>query len=461
MRRGPATPTLVANPVLIGAAAVLVTVVALFLSYNANTGLPFVPTYNLTAYVRDANQLGHGAEVRVGGKRVGLVTMIAAEPTSSGVPVAKLQLKLDKTVEPLPVDTRVRVRPKSIIGLKYLEVTPGRSHRDIPDGGTIPLRQSLSNVDLQDALNAFDKGTRQSFRAVTSELGTGLGGRGGDLSAAIQAFDPLLRHLIPVFRNVASPATDLDGFLRGIDAASSAVAPVSVQLIGLFDGAATTLHAIARERPSFAALLDQTPTTERVTVDALSRARPVLERATRLVVDLRPGVALLPGATTKLARTLAVGTPVLRRADGLADRLGNTLATLHTLVRDPATSGSVIELTRVLSSLVPTLTYLNPVQVRCNYLGLYFRNASSVVSEGDANGNWFRFLALQNTPDNPYQGKPAANLHFAPYSSTGQDGHCTAGNERYAAGQQIGSPPNAATAPDHTEATHPPAGGGG
>ena len=43
------------NPVLIGAATVLVMLVAVFLSYNANQGLPFVPTYQLD---------GRGAERR-------------------------------------------------------------------------------------------------------------------------------------------------------------------------------------------------------------------------------------------------------------------------------------------------------------------------------------------------------------------------------------------------------------
>ena len=39
------------NPVLIGAATVLVILVAVFLSYNANKGLPFVPTYQVDAEV--------------------------------------------------------------------------------------------------------------------------------------------------------------------------------------------------------------------------------------------------------------------------------------------------------------------------------------------------------------------------------------------------------------------------
>ena len=44
------------NPVLIGAATVLVILVAVFLSYNANQGLPFVPTYQLNAQVTDADR---------------------------------------------------------------------------------------------------------------------------------------------------------------------------------------------------------------------------------------------------------------------------------------------------------------------------------------------------------------------------------------------------------------------
>jgi hypothetical protein len=99
-----------------------------------------------------------------------------------------------------------------------------------------------------------------------------------------------------------------------------------------------------------------------------------------------------------------------------------------------------------------------PAQTRCNYLGLYFRDAPAVVAEGDANGNWFRFMPLQNAPDNPYHGSVSSNLHFDPYVDEGAGGRCVAGNERYAPGTQVGPPPNAAAAPTSNPATHPPAG---
>jgi virulence factor Mce-like protein len=449
--------SIVANPVLLGTATLLVVLVAVFITYNANNGLPFVPTYQVDAIVKDADLLGHNAEVRIGGKRVGLISEMQAVPTKSGVPVARLHLKLDQTAGPLPVDTLVRVRPKSVIGLKYLQIAPGHAKKTIPSGGTIPIANQRTSVDLQDALNAFDKATRKNFEAVTIDFGDGFAGRGQDLNRAIQAFEPLLRHLTPVMRNLSARETDLDGLLRGLDSAARAVEPVSVQLGGLFDGAATTLNAIAREDDSFGRVIAETPETERVATVALRRITPVLDDASRLVGDLRPGIQALPSASRRLADAVEVGTPVLRRADGLADRLSDTLSALRTLVRDPATGGSVVQLTKVVQTTIPLLRFLNPAQTRCNLTGLYMRNAPSTIGEGDENGNWFRFLPLQHTPDNPYQGKPAANLHFDPYVDSGQNGHCVAGNEKYVDGQQIGPPPNAATAPTSNPNTVPPA----
>src|ERR687897_2667767 len=78
------------NPVLIGAATVLVVLVAVFLAYNANQGLPFVPTYSLDAQTPSAANLVRGNEVRIGGSRVGTVDSIEVEPTKDGTSIAVL-----------------------------------------------------------------------------------------------------------------------------------------------------------------------------------------------------------------------------------------------------------------------------------------------------------------------------------------------------------------------------------
>src|SRR5436190_13793620 len=114
--------SITASPVLIGAVTVLIAVIAVFIAYNANQGLPFLPTYKLEAQIPNASKLVEGNEVRAGGFRVGIVKTITAKRVRSGGKersVAVLNLELDKRVQPLPSDSRLTVRPRSALGLKY------------------------------------------------------------------------------------------------------------------------------------------------------------------------------------------------------------------------------------------------------------------------------------------------------------------------------------------------------
>src|SRR4051795_1348563 len=144
-RRGAAALT--GSPVLIGAVTVLITLVAVFLAYNANNGLPFVPTYDLSAQLPGGENLVKGNDVRVGGFRVGAVDKIKPyRDPSTGKTVALIHMKLDKSVEPLSKDTTLFVRPRSALGLKYVELTPGRSSQTWKTGATIPLSPARTPV---------------------------------------------------------------------------------------------------------------------------------------------------------------------------------------------------------------------------------------------------------------------------------------------------------------------------
>ena len=86
MRRG--TRQLGASPVLIGAVTVMIAIVAVFISYQANNGLPFVPTYQLEAQVPNGAKLVKGNEVRAGGFRVGIVKDIKSARIAGTAPSA-------------------------------------------------------------------------------------------------------------------------------------------------------------------------------------------------------------------------------------------------------------------------------------------------------------------------------------------------------------------------------------
>ena len=119
MRRGGGA-ALAASPVLVGAVTVLVTIVAVFLSYNANSGLPFVPTYDLKAELPNGAQLVKGFEVRVGGARVGFISKIEPRRRADGSAYAEITMKLDKSIEPIPANSTLLVRPRSSLSLIHI-----------------------------------------------------------------------------------------------------------------------------------------------------------------------------------------------------------------------------------------------------------------------------------------------------------------------------------------------------
>ena len=104
MRRRRGQGNIAASPVLIGATTVLIALVAVFIAYNANSGLPFVPTYQLNAELPSGGKLVKGNEVRVGGFRVGVVKEVTPEVrmvNGERRAMAVANLSLDKKLEPL------------------------------------------------------------------------------------------------------------------------------------------------------------------------------------------------------------------------------------------------------------------------------------------------------------------------------------------------------------------------
>ncbi len=445
------------NPVLVGASTVLVIVVAVFLAYNANSGLPFVPTYSVKTEVPSAAQLVAGNEVRLGGVRVGVVKDITPVRKPDGSVVAELGLDLDTTVDPLPADSTLLIRPKSALGLKYVELTKGTSAKGIPAGGDLPLAQAKPTpVEFDEFLGTFDEDTRVASRKNLVEFGNALAGRGADLNAAITDLQPLLVNLQPVMRNLADPQTGLSRLVRALGATAAEVAPVAAQQGALFRNLDTTFTGLAGVTGPIKDSISGGPVALDTAIANLPRQRPFLQNSEGLFRDLRPGTRALRGAAPTLADALVIGTPVLRRSTTLNARLKPTFRSLERFAGDPLASLGIRDLGNTARILTPTVASLKPAQTVCNYVSLWFRNVASVISQGDSTGTGQRFIIVA-TPsgDNneglfaaaPANGKgkdrstPTRNyLHTNPYpnvAAPGQLNECEAANEPFIAGRQV------------------------
>ena len=143
-----------------------------------------------------------------------------------GSTYVQVTMKLDKEIEPIPADSTLLVRPRSAIGLKYIELTPGEGRAGLQPGATIPVRQARPEVvELDDLFNMFDAKARRGSQNSLDGYGGGLAGRGRDINVAIEQFVPLLENLEPVARNLSDPRTRLDRFFRSLGRAAEEIAP--------------------------------------------------------------------------------------------------------------------------------------------------------------------------------------------------------------------------------------------
>ncbi|MFL5843946.1 MAG: MlaD family protein [Solirubrobacteraceae bacterium] len=443
--------SIAANPVLIGAATTLIIIVAVFLAYNANNGLPFVPSYSLKVNVPSAAQLVRGNEVRVGGSRVGVIDEIVPVRQSDGSITAQLTLKLDTTIKPLPDDSTVLVRPRSALGLKYVEITKGTSKNGYEDGAIVPLKQATPEpVEFDELLGMFDDETRKASRVNLREFGNALAGRGMDLNRAIEAFNPLLRNLTPVMSNLSNPQTRLVQFVQALEQTAAEVAPVAETQADLLGNLDTTFGAIDRVRADYQKSIENAPGALDAAIESFPPQRPFLLNSEGLFRELAPGIRALRTAAPDLADAFELGTGSLRRSVAFNKRLEPTFEALQEFAEDPLVSLGVRDLTNLAGILRPTIAKLTPVQTKCNYFSLWFRNVSSLLSEGDANGTSQRFIivAAPQGPNNeggpssaPANGPSVDNyLHTNPYPNTaspGQEQECESANEEYLDGQTV------------------------
>jgi len=458
-RRRTGATAIASNPVLVGVATTLVIVVAIFLAYNANQGLPWVPSYRLTAEVPSAANLVRGNEARIGGLRVGVIDKITPIRKANGTYGAILDLKLETSVRPLPVDSQLIIRPRSALGLKYLQITKGTSSQGYKEGSRIPLTSYAKHrpVDIDQFYSMFDARTRKAAQQNEAGYGNAFAGRGESINRAIQAFVPLARNAYLVFRNITGPSARLQDFFKEQGDAARIVAPVAEIQGQLFANLDTTFRAFAEvARPYIQQAIDKGPSGLDTATQVFPKVEPFFKNAAQFFAELQPGTKALRASHKDLADAFVTGVSATRRSVQLNTRLSSFLGTLERFSQDPVVPIGIKDLTGTIEALDPTLAYLAPEQTVCNYIGLFMRNASFLAAEGDAHGTWWRFIPVI-TPQGPNNetgpstapanggGPDIVNssrnfLHANPYPNTagpGQTRECEAGNETYAAGKQV------------------------
>ena len=141
----------------------------LWVSFGGPT--PLKPTgYRFEVQMPESALLVNEAPVRMAGLDVGQVKEKSLE-TQGGQTVV---IEMDQDFAPIPSDSRVTLRQKSLLGQIYIEITPGsKDAPDLEDGGKLSNVNVEETVDFDEVISTFDKPTRDNFRGWIKELAQG------------------------------------------------------------------------------------------------------------------------------------------------------------------------------------------------------------------------------------------------------------------------------------------------
>ncbi len=165
-------------------AFVLLAAVGFLVFAMAHSGKPSRTGYQLHAKFDHIDGLNEGADVRIAGVKVGSVLATGVDPKSF---LAEVTLTVRDDIH-LPKDTGAEVASESLLGGKFLNLSPGGDLADLPPGGTITITQS--SISLEQLLGKFifsassladkTKGSDQTTpgQGGTGQSGPGLGGTG-------------------------------------------------------------------------------------------------------------------------------------------------------------------------------------------------------------------------------------------------------------------------------------------
>jgi len=154
----------------VGAIVVLLIVIGTYLAFAKS--VPFVGKgYEAKAVFENAATLRATSPVRIAGVNVGEVTNVEADGD-----MTEVTFTVEDDGLPLHTDATIDIRPRLFLeGNFFLDTHPGSpSAPELPDGGTIPLTQTATAVQLDEVLTTLQKPDRENLSRFLEGFGTGL-----------------------------------------------------------------------------------------------------------------------------------------------------------------------------------------------------------------------------------------------------------------------------------------------
>jgi virulence factor Mce-like protein len=371
--------------------------IVLFLWINFGGSVPLKPKgYRFTADLSEATLLVNDADVRIAGVSVGRVVT-----TKRVGRVARATIEMEAKYAPIPRDTRLTLRQKTLGGETYVELTPGHtSSGDLPDNGRLDVSHARETSEIDEILrNVFDPETRRRTQQLFQGFERALSGRSEDISDSLGNLGPFASESDRLLRVIDEERESMRRLVHDGGFVLATVGRRQGELSSLVRAGDRVLATTARRNAELAEVVRILPTT-------LRELRPTFRELESFSHEARPVVRALRPAGRALGPTLvdaAALTPELR---GLFRDIDRVISVSKRAL--PATTRTVNAARPVFQQLHSALRDLLPV---VDLAGLYRQELASGIGNTAATYNY-----TETSPDGQRRHYFRSVIPFGPES---------------------------------------------
>jgi phospholipid/cholesterol/gamma-HCH transport system substrate-binding protein len=248
--------------------------------------------------------------VRVAGVKIGDIGSVKLK---DGRAIVGLDIDSEYDTGFLREDATALLRSKTGLKDMFIEVNPGTSSAPaVKNGFTIPINNTLPDVNPDEVLSALDSDTRDYLKLLVNGAGQGLNRRGSDFQEVLARFEPTYRDVARLTGALSTRRANLARLIHSLQVLNVELAGSSTDVSELVEESAVVFRAFASEERGLRASLREFPSALRqttLTLDKVDRFAQVL----RPTADrLRPAVRSIARANKPVTELAREATPTVR-----------------------------------------------------------------------------------------------------------------------------------------------------
>jgi phospholipid/cholesterol/gamma-HCH transport system substrate-binding protein len=272
------------------------------------------------------------------------------------------------------------------------ELTPGTPKAGkLEDGGSIPIAQTLPDVNLDEVLSSLDADTRDYLRLLLSDGGRALDGNGKNLAQTLRRIEPTAKYARQVNEALAKRRANIKRVVHNFSLLTDELGKRDDQVAGFVQNSNAVFAALARQDAALRDTLRQLPGTLSTTQTTLAKTERLANVLGPTLQALRPGARALGPTLVATRPFLTKSTPVIRdQLRPFARAALPTVKQLRPALRDlSAATPNVSKTFDVVNALLNTIAYNPPGKIDEGYL--FWQSwlnhlAPTVFSQQDAHG---------------------------------------------------------------------------